>query len=110
VARLPIEDQGSDGDLDLRILARSPGLALAASWVTAFCAVVPAKAQVEEGIEVRAGNDDDVASLASIASIRAPAGHVCLSPEALPSRATVTGRGIDPTLIDELHGLRLPGT
>ena len=99
------DDLGTDGDLDDDV--RGAGArAVAAGAVAAFWrAEVLGVAEVDQGVEVVGGDEDDVPAAAAIAAVGAAELHELLTAEGDGSVAAVAGADVDLGLVEELHGL-----
>jgi hypothetical protein len=58
-------------------------------------------AEVEKGVVVRAGDEDDIAAVAAVASGRTTSGHVFFAAEREAAVASVAGFDFDADFVDE---------
>jgi len=62
-------------------------------------------AEVGERVDARGGAQIDAAAVPAVPAVRAPQGHELLAPETGTASAAAAGLHLDPSLIDEFHGV-----
>jgi hypothetical protein len=104
-ACLDISHLGPNGNRDDEVIARSSGAVLALAVLASFRPVMRMISLIKEGVDMRACEDDDVSTLASIPAVRPPLGNEFLSPEGTTTIPAVASLYEDPGLINEVHRL-----
>src|SRR5690606_39217919 len=99
-----IEYRGAHGYWQYQI----GGGAAAAIAAPPLLAIASAKgalvAVVDQGVEIGVGDQDHVATVATVATVGAAAGHIFFPPKAQAAVAALAGMDADGCFIDEFHG------
>jgi hypothetical protein len=103
LASFGIESEGADGHGDLDGGAVAAGFIGAFAVAAAFGSVFGVEAEVEEGVVVFGGVEDDVAAATAVAAAGASAGDKFFAAEGETAVAAVAGLDFDDDFIDE-HG------
>src|ERR1700689_421842 len=102
-----VVDEGSRGNANDQIFAAEAGHFFAHSGVSARGLPMMPAGEIEEGVLVGIGDEDNVAAVAAIAAVGAAFGDVFLPSEGDAAVAAVAGFDLNDGFIDE-HARRLP--
>ena len=99
--RILLEDERADRHLDLEVVAMLTRPVGALTVLTAARLELGMKAEVDEGVLARRGNDGDRPAAAAVAAIGAAAGDEFLATETEAAPASVAGAYVNVDFVDE---------
>src|SRR5690606_13769824 len=103
LARVRVAGDGAGRDADHDVVGGLAGLLVALAGLAVLGEVVAVVAEVEEGIEVGVGLEDDGAAGPAVAAARAAHRLVLRAAERGGARAALAAADGDRDVIDELH-------
>ena len=98
---LGVENQRAGRDVDDQIVAAESGHFLAHAGLAAFGLPMMPAGEIEQGVLVRIGDEDDAAAVAAVAAVGAALGDVFLAAEGDASVPAVAGFHLNDGFIDE---------
>ncbi len=100
-----VKNFGAAGDEDDPIFARGSGAVFDAAFGPVFAFDDALVAEVEEGLKIDVGFEDDVAASSAVAAVGSACGDVFFPSEGNHAIAAVACDELDFGLVDELHGI-----
>ncbi len=99
-----VENQSAGRDVNDQIVAAESGHFFAHAGLAAFGLPMMPAGEIEQGILIRIGDENDAAAVAAVAAVGAALGDVFLAPEGDASVPAVAGFNLNDGFIDEHIG------
>jgi len=101
-----INDSGSDRHTNDGIFTAGTGLVAAATGLAALAAIPGLEPEVDQGVELIIGNQQDITALTSVPAVRTTLGNILLPPERQCAIPALAGLDPDRSFVNELHELK----